>query len=167
MVSRGDEKWELTDGELDKLPEDLRPIVQGMLGGGPMTITIGPGGKVDAYNKALQLLMQPQKAPNWAVAPQGPQPPQAGAVPQAPAKPSKAPAVDPETLMRRLDELDQRLQQLQQELRGPRDGGRDATPRMRSPGQAEDEGNAPRIPRPPRPMREDPRDSSTTSPRDN
>jgi len=164
-VSRGDEKWELTDGELDKLPDDLRPMVQGMLGGGPMTLTIGPGGKVDAYTKALQLLAQPEKAPN-RVAPQGPQPPQPGAAPQPPAKPYKAPAVDPETVMRRLDELDQRIQQLQEQLRGPRDGGRDSMPRMRPPGQAEDDGQ--RLPKAARPMREAPRDPATPEPpRDN
>ena len=147
VVSRGDDKWELTDGELDKLPEDLRPIVQGMLGGGPMTITIGPGGKTDAYNKMLQILTQPEKAPTWA-APQFPQPPQAGVAPQPPSKPYKAPAVDPEALMRRLDELDRRLDQLQQELRGPRDG-RDPMPRMRPP------------------RGEDSRDAEKLTPRDN
>jgi hypothetical protein len=35
-VSRGDEKWEVSDKELDKLPDDLRPQVERMLGGGPM-----------------------------------------------------------------------------------------------------------------------------------
>ena len=30
-VTRGDESWEVTEDELDKLPEDLRPAIQGML----------------------------------------------------------------------------------------------------------------------------------------
>ena len=33
-VTRGDDKWEVTEGELDKLPEDVRPIVQGAWGVG-------------------------------------------------------------------------------------------------------------------------------------
>jgi hypothetical protein len=144
-VSRGDEKWEITDGELDKLPEDLRPVVQGMLGGGPMTVTIGPGDAAGAYNKAIQFLAQPQKIPLPPGA-QGPQPPKDTLLAPGPAK---ARPVDPEALMRRLDDLDRRLEQLQQELRGPRDGaGRDATPRMR-------------------PSREAPRDAENPPPRDN
>jgi len=34
-VRRGDEKWELTEKELDKLPADVRPYVEQMLGRGP------------------------------------------------------------------------------------------------------------------------------------
>ena len=30
-VTRGDESWEVTEGELDKLPEDLRPAIEEML----------------------------------------------------------------------------------------------------------------------------------------
>ncbi len=32
VVKRGDEKWEITEDQLDKLPEDVRPHVEGMLG---------------------------------------------------------------------------------------------------------------------------------------
>ena len=39
-VSRGDEKWNLTDQELNKLPDDVRPFVERMLGGGPMSINL-------------------------------------------------------------------------------------------------------------------------------
>jgi hypothetical protein len=151
-VSRGDEKWELSDGELDKLPEDLHPVVQGMLGGGPMTVTIGPGGKADAYSKAIQFLAQPQKTITGTGtlqpgAQQVPQPPKEASGPPGPTK-VRLP-VDPEALMRRLDDLDRRLEQLQQELRGPRDGApRDPMPRMR-------------------PSREVPRDAENPSPRDN
>ena len=35
-IKRGDEEWKITEKELDKLPKDLRPHVQRMLGGGPM-----------------------------------------------------------------------------------------------------------------------------------
>jgi len=167
-VTRCDDKWEVSDGELDKLPEELRPAVQGMLGPGPLTtLTIGPGGvKPDAYNKMLQILAQPQKVTGgnlWVTPgnPQSPQPPKEGSVPPSPAKTRP---VDPEALMRRLDDLDRRLEQLQQELHGPRDGAmRDAMPRMRPPGQAEDDGNTPRPPKPARP-REEPRDGSTPTP---
>jgi hypothetical protein len=164
-VTRGDEKWELSDGELDKLPEDLRSVVQGMLGGGPMTITIGPGGKVDAYNKMVQLFAQPQKTITGTGtlppgAPQPPQPPKEASVPQGP----KARPVDPEALMRRLDELDRRLEQLQQELRGTRDGAGDPMPRMRQPGQAEGDASAPRPPKGARPMRDEPRDATPPPP---
>jgi serine protease Do len=34
VVKRGDEKWEVTEKELDKLPADVRPHVERMLGGG-------------------------------------------------------------------------------------------------------------------------------------
>ncbi len=34
MVRRGDQKWEVTDKELDKLPTDIRPHVERMLGRG-------------------------------------------------------------------------------------------------------------------------------------
>jgi hypothetical protein len=32
-VQRGDERWEVTEDNLDALPEDLRPVVEGMLSG--------------------------------------------------------------------------------------------------------------------------------------
>lgn len=35
VVRRGDEKWELTEKDLDKLPEDIRPHVERMLGRAP------------------------------------------------------------------------------------------------------------------------------------
>ena len=38
VVKRGDEKWELTETELDKLPADVRPHVERMLGRGPLGI---------------------------------------------------------------------------------------------------------------------------------
>jgi membrane-associated protease RseP (regulator of RpoE activity) len=47
-VSRGEEKWELAEGELDKLPEDLRPHVEHMLGRGPIGIGFPPNVKFTA-----------------------------------------------------------------------------------------------------------------------
>jgi membrane-associated protease RseP (regulator of RpoE activity) len=37
-VKRGDEKWEVTEKELDKLPADVRPHVERMLGRGPFGV---------------------------------------------------------------------------------------------------------------------------------
>lgn len=41
VVKRGDEKWEVTEKELDKLPADVRPHVERMLGHGPLGIVGG------------------------------------------------------------------------------------------------------------------------------
>lgn len=40
-IERGDEKWDVSEGELDKLPPDLRGPVAGMLGG----VVVGGGGE--------------------------------------------------------------------------------------------------------------------------
>jgi hypothetical protein len=37
-VKRGEEKWEVTEKELDKLPADIRPHVERMLGRGPLGV---------------------------------------------------------------------------------------------------------------------------------
>ncbi len=47
-VTRGDETWKLSEAELDKLPDDLRPHVERMLGHGPLTIGFGPQVKMVA-----------------------------------------------------------------------------------------------------------------------
>ncbi|REK06771.1 MAG: PDZ domain-containing protein [Planctomycetota bacterium] len=39
-VTRGEESWTVGEGELDKLPDDVRPHVAGMLGRGPMRFAI-------------------------------------------------------------------------------------------------------------------------------
>lgn len=49
-VTRGDEKWEITDKELDKLPEELRPPVEHMLGAGPFPFPMMPGGMPNGFN---------------------------------------------------------------------------------------------------------------------
>lgn len=48
-VSRGEQNWEVTENELDKLPGDLRPYVERMLGRGTAGLAsdyVGP--KLDA-----------------------------------------------------------------------------------------------------------------------
>src|SRR5262249_41452294 len=43
-VTRGDQKWDTTEKDLDKLPEDLRPHIQRMIGGlGPVQISMPRG----------------------------------------------------------------------------------------------------------------------------
>ncbi len=47
VVKRGDEKWEITEDELDKLPADIRPHVEHMLGRAPRVDlrAFGPEGR--------------------------------------------------------------------------------------------------------------------------
>jgi len=47
-VSRGEEKWEVTEESLDKLPEDLKPHVERMLGRGPIGVGFSPNVKFTA-----------------------------------------------------------------------------------------------------------------------
>lgn len=47
-VTRGEEKWEVTEASLDKLPEELRPHVEHMLGRGPIGIGFPPNVKFTA-----------------------------------------------------------------------------------------------------------------------
>jgi serine protease Do len=46
VVKRGDDKWELTDKDLDKLPADIRPHVERMLGLGPLGAVINGEGTI-------------------------------------------------------------------------------------------------------------------------
>jgi hypothetical protein len=50
VVKRGQQKWEVTEKELDKLPADVRPHVARMLGHGPLGI-VGGLGSVDVLPK--------------------------------------------------------------------------------------------------------------------
>jgi membrane-associated protease RseP (regulator of RpoE activity) len=146
-VSRGDEKWDISDQELNKLPDDLRPFVERMLGGGPMAIDVqGLPNKINAqgtirYWPQLRIDGQVQGAapPTTYYAPAVPNQPGAAPAPTAvPATPGQPPAVAPRgpawlphaqasppdvsgDLIKRLDELDRQLRQLQDELRRVRD----------------------------------------------
>ncbi len=102
-VQRGDQKWDLTEKELDQLPADIRPHVERMLGWG-----VGPwfsGGWIDFV-----------PAPGAPVKPDF----KAGvkAKPQMKLRqhPDKEPAPLPPGLEKRLDELDKRLQNLQKSV---------------------------------------------------
>ena len=39
IVEKDGQKWEVTEDEMDKLPEDVRPAVKGMLGGGRVYVS--------------------------------------------------------------------------------------------------------------------------------
>ncbi len=100
-VQRDDQKWDLTEKELDRLPADVRPHVERMLGwgaapwlyGGWVDFVPAPGGVAKGEHKG-RLEAKPLKRPE--------QPKEAGVLPPG--------------LEKRLDELDQRLQKLQKSV---------------------------------------------------
>ncbi len=51
VVQRGDDKWEVTEEELDKLPADVRPHVERMIGRG----VLGPGFSLDTAPLRLDI----------------------------------------------------------------------------------------------------------------
>ncbi|NQT11191.1 MAG: PDZ domain-containing protein, partial [Planctomycetes bacterium] len=64
VVKRDDEKWEVTEESLDKLPDDVRPHVERMLGGG----VVQPG--IDLAPHDFNFVPQ-QPMPHWGGHPQG------------------------------------------------------------------------------------------------
>ena len=58
VVNRGNEKWEVTEKELDKLPADVRPYVEQMLGRGMVGIV---GGAVPPGMSAGFFLLRPAR----------------------------------------------------------------------------------------------------------
>lgn len=96
-VTRGDEKWDVTENELDKLPADIRPHVERMLGRGPFA---GVAPWVD-----------------FVPTPAAPGKPQ----PKVDVVPKAAPAPPAAHVEKRLDELTRQLERLQKsvdDLRG-------------------------------------------------
>jgi hypothetical protein len=147
-VSRGDENWNLTDQELKKLPDDLRPFVERMLGGGPMSINFqnngANGNNWQRWLQTPQIRIDGQVTPQFQ--PQAPpgqsgQPgmaPQPGGTPGAPVAPpvteprgpaflphaQSGPAADmPPDIGRRLEDIDRQLQRLQEDLRRMQENG--------------------------------------------
>jgi len=97
VVRRGDDKWELTEKELDKLPAEVRPFVERMLGRG----AIGFGG-LKVFDVVPDVM-----APAMRGAPGGKfQMPQPGQMQFAPL-----PGLDPR-LERRFDEMNRRLDRI-------------------------------------------------------
>jgi hypothetical protein len=124
-VNRGDEKWEITEDQLENLPADLRPLVERSLGSGPWTMPLPP-----MHGAPMGAGMHFEALPEGAVPgrrmrikgfvqgedhPDGPPRDHLKATPAPP--PGAVPAgVSPE-MMKRLEQLDRRLEQLQKEIR--------------------------------------------------
>jgi len=96
VVKQGDQKWEVTEKELDKLPEGVRSHVERMLGRFPF----GFGAAV----RAPKIVREPKAVQPEAVKPA--EKPQAKVVP--------APAEAERRLEKRLQELSERIEKLQQ-----------------------------------------------------
>jgi membrane-associated protease RseP (regulator of RpoE activity) len=138
-VGRGDEKWDITDQELNKLPDDLRPFVERMLGPVPMMMNLqGPpnnGTHQGTVHFWPQLRIEEQM--------EGRTPPGAPGLPgnanfAPPGNPPGAPMPPPtaaqrrtgnpggdvsQDLIRRLEDVDRQLQRLQDEIRRMRENG--------------------------------------------
>ena len=103
VVRRGDEKWEVTEKEFDKLPADVRPHVERMLGRGPLGVVGGP----------LTFDFVPEMA-----TPEG--------KPEVPAPPPAAISRRGDDLLeridRRFDEMNRRMDKLMKEMEGLHDG---------------------------------------------
>jgi len=132
-IQRGDEKWELTADDLNKLPDDLRPVVEQMVGGlpggakfnlfnVPGTVQMGNGTVTVPGGATLKL-----DAPNFQYKIVSPEPvvPAAPAAPVPPAKVATArvlkagqPTAD---VMQRLDQVTRELERTQQDLKNLRD----------------------------------------------
>jgi PDZ domain len=89
-VSRGDEKWDITDQELNKLPDDLRPFVERMVGGGPMTINFQNSNNTPIENNLQRIWRTPQIRIDGQASPpvQPPAPPGQPGQPGAPPQPA-------------------------------------------------------------------------------
>ena len=90
-IERGDERWEVTEDNLNALPDDVRPMVENMLNGGRLN---------------LQGLMAPNALPAIPAMP---------AMPAVPARPA-APQND-KRLQDRFDGLELKMQELQDAIR--------------------------------------------------
>jgi len=132
-VKRGDENWEITDKELDKLPPDVRPHVERMLGAGPMMLNIGTGGGGGfgggggtsgvgggGFGGGGQIIL--------GDGPDGnkffklyPNPPDAPAPQKVAPREGASSSAD---LMKRLEQLDERLQKMQEEMNRLREENR-------------------------------------------
>ncbi len=73
VVRRGDQKWEVTEKELDKLPADLRPHVERMLGRGALGV-VGALPSLDMLPEGAAPREQPPAADagSTATSPHGP-----------------------------------------------------------------------------------------------
>ena len=68
-VEKDGQKWEVSEGELDKLPEDVRPAVKGMLGGGRVFVfgqspVVVPGERPAASTESKSPKAESDKKPD-------------------------------------------------------------------------------------------------------
>jgi membrane-associated protease RseP (regulator of RpoE activity) len=113
VVTMGDEKWEVTEKDLDKLPEKVRPYVDHMLGAGAGSVRWMP--EVDGPQPTPQQSFNPGQA--------GPY----GSVPGVPGptpgyQPGPGPNYGPpwgnveRRIEKRMEEMKQRMEKLENEL---------------------------------------------------
>jgi membrane-associated protease RseP (regulator of RpoE activity) len=95
-VKRGEETWDVTEKELDKLPADIRPAVDRMLGG----MVLGPEGVGSRFDFL----------PDFAAS-------------GAPDKPSDDRGGLSDRLEERLDKMNQRIERMQEMLKGLQKAG--------------------------------------------
>lgn len=101
-VQRGEESWNLTEDELEKLPEDVRPFVERMLGRGMKWL-----GRPAAFDAVPDVMMPAMPGgPGAAGGMAAPRPPQAGGMEIPPM-----PGIDPR-VEQRLNELDRRMDRM-------------------------------------------------------
>lgn len=123
-VTKGDQKWEIRENELDQLPADVRPYVEQMLGRGARE----PGGRMQFFDFV----------PDWGP---GMPAPSTGEAPTAPEQ--AAPAAPSEgRVEKRLESLERRLEQMRKSIdemreNRPRLRERQETPEKEKPAAAE------------------------------
>ncbi len=122
LVQRGDEKWEINEKELDKLPEDLRPAVKAMLGGHAGVYVFGrgammmPGARTGGIADRLEPKAEPEKKPKGK--PEGKQEsaePGLGKVGEQLDEMTRQLRENEQRMQRQLDELRQQLEKLKQQ----------------------------------------------------
>jgi len=100
-VKKGDQTWNIKENELDKLPDDVRKHVQGMLGGGPIRFNV-----VTDHPPVPGV---PAVAPTIRHAPKPPTSPKA---PQA----ARRPEFSRSSVEQRLKEMNGRLEQMHRQM---------------------------------------------------
>jgi len=114
IVQQGDRKWEVTDKELDKLPEDVRPAVKAMLGGGARVYVFGqgpvvmPGVRPEGPAKESAPKAEPEKKREPAA-------PDLGKVREKLEEMNRQLRENEKRMQRQLDELRQQLEKAKQQ----------------------------------------------------
>jgi len=114
IVQQGDQKWEVTEKELDKLPEDVRPAVKAMLGGGARVYVFGqgpvvmPGARPEGPAKESAPKAEPEKKREPAA-------PDLGKVREKLDEMNRQLRENEKRMQRQLDELRQQLEKAKQQ----------------------------------------------------